>query len=194
MGCGFLLPTCSEIPTGERHSPGGEIFTAVRIFPHRRRKKRARYSGEESGTEPAFRKPRGTVMKGSERRLIVDRGFDVAMEMVIDAFLREGFTIEPVGAGDLRHRPESGDPLRYAVLEAWLPEAIFARRRTGRTGVPAFGCRIAVYELVGACTLVTAVSPGVDYPTLASVVPDLNDRMGSALKALTPAGASIVAA
>jgi hypothetical protein len=163
-------------------------------FSPRPWQKAARCGDAASGTEPAFCKPRRTVMKARERRLIVDRGFDVAIEMVIDAFLREGFTIEPAGAGDLRHHPESGDPLRYAVLEAWLPEAIFALPRTGGANAPPLGCKIAVYELVGACTLVTADSPSMDYPTLASVMPDLNDRMRSALRALMPAGASIVAA
>jgi hypothetical protein len=133
-------------------------------------------------------------MTAYERRLIVDRGFDGTVETVIDAFLREGFTITPVGAGDLRHQPACGDPLRYAVLEAWLPGAILVAPRSGTGRSALLSCKISVYELVGSCTLVTATAPGGDYATLASLAPGLNDHIGKALCALTHAGATIVAA
>jgi hypothetical protein len=129
-----------------------------------------------------------------ERRLIVDVGFDLAVENVIDTFLKEGFTIEPARAGNLSRHLTSEDSLRCAVLEALLPEAVFTFRRLGSETAPALGCRIIVYELRGACTLLTVSGPGVDYPTFAWLAPNLEDRIGSALRALTPHGAAVVAA
>ena len=71
-------------------------------------------------------------MTTNDRRLIVDHGFDCTVETVIDAFLREGFTVTPVGGGDLRQHSAVGDALRYAVLEATLPELAFAVGRSAR--------------------------------------------------------------
>jgi hypothetical protein len=119
---------------------------------------------------------------------MLDRGFDVTVEAVIAGFLCEGFTIRPLDGGDLRRDPLLGDPLRYAVLVASLPELGFAADRFGPAGNAILGCHITVYELVSSCTLVIAADPLADYPLLASLVPRLTDRVGSALSAI--AGAS----
>ena len=68
-------------------------------------------------------------MTTNDRRLIVDHSFDCTVETVIDAFLREGFTVTPVGGGDLRQHSAVGGALRYAVLEATLSELAFAVSR-----------------------------------------------------------------
>ena len=60
-------------------------------------------------------------MATNDRRLIVDQSFDCTVETVIDAFLREGFTVTPVGGGDLRQHSDVGDALQYAVLKATFP-------------------------------------------------------------------------
>jgi hypothetical protein len=133
-------------------------------------------------------------MNSNDRRLIVNHSFDCTVETVIDAFLREGFTIRPVGAGDLRQNSAPGDTLRYAVLEATLPELAFAAGRRRADFAPVLGCQIAVYELVGKCTMVTAASPVAGYPQLASLVPRLTDRLGSALWAITRTNAGTEAA
>jgi len=133
-------------------------------------------------------------MNTNDRRFIVDHSFDRTVETVIDAFLREGFTIRPVGAGDLRQHSAPGGALRYAVLDATLPELAFAAGRFLVDSAPVLGCQIAVYELVGKCTMVTAASPVADYPQLASLVPRLTVRLGSALCAITRAGARTEAA
>jgi hypothetical protein len=133
-------------------------------------------------------------MEAYERRLIVDRAFDRTVEAVIDAFLREGFTITPVDAGDLRHRPVSGEPLRFAVAEASLPGLLPVGPRAATGDSPLLGCKIAVYELVGSCTLVIATAPSLVYPTLASMAPGLRERINGALRTLTRAGTGIVAA
>jgi hypothetical protein len=96
-------------------------------------------------------------MDTHDMRLIVDRSFDCTVETVIDAFLREGFTIRPVGGGDLREHPTVSDVLRYAVLEATLPELGFAGRWLADF-TPVLSCQVGVYELVGKCTMVTATS------------------------------------
>jgi hypothetical protein len=133
-------------------------------------------------------------METYERRLIVDRAFDRTVETVFDAFLQEGFTIAPIEAGDLRRRPVCGEPLRYAVAEATLPTPLPTPLRRAAGDAPLLGCKIAVYELVGSCTLVIATAPCLDYPTFASMAPGLKDRIASALRTLTRAGSRIIAA
>jgi hypothetical protein len=133
-------------------------------------------------------------MRTHERRLIVERSFDRTVEAVIEAFLGEDFTIRPLGAGDLRHPPACGDPLRYAVLEGWPPEAEFPRGCSPAENPPWLSCKITVYELVGSCTLVTATPPGVDYSMFAALAPTLEDRLDKALNALSHRGVLIVAA
>ena len=133
-------------------------------------------------------------MTSNERRLIVDHSFDCTVETVIDAFLREGFLVTPVGGGDLRQHSAVGDALRYAVLEATLPELAndVGRRRADVT--PVLSCQVAVYELVGKCTMVTATSPIADRQEVALLVPRLTDRVGSALCTITRARACTQAA
>jgi hypothetical protein len=133
-------------------------------------------------------------MTTKDRRLILNHSFDCTVETVIDAFLREGFTIREVGAGDLRQHSAPGYALRYAVLEATLPELAFAAGRLRADLAPVLGCQVAVYELVGKCTMVTAASPLADYPQLASLVPRLTVRVASVLCAITRTSAGTEAA
>ena len=133
-------------------------------------------------------------MTTNDRRLIVDHGFDCTVETVIDAFLREGFTVTPVGGGDLRQQAAMGGALRYAVLEATLPEPAFDVGRRRADVMPVLSCQIAVYELVGKCTMVTATSPVAGRQELALLVPRLTDRVGSALCTITRAPAGTQAA
>ena len=128
-------------------------------------------------------------MSSEVRRLVLDQGFDRAVETVLSAFLTEGFAVEPVDGGDLHRRCAAADRLRYTLLEATLPELGFVPCRC-IGGLPAIlGCRIALFELTGSCTLVTASSPLARYPLLASLVPRLSDRVGSALRQVACQGA-----
>ncbi len=52
-------------------------------------------------------------MFSADRRLVLDRGFDRAVEIVLSAFLSEGFAVEPVDGGDLHQRCAAVDRLRY---------------------------------------------------------------------------------
>ena len=116
------------------------------------------------------------------------QGFDRAVETVLDAFLTEGFTVEPVDGGDLHQRCATA-PLRYAMLVATLPELSFAPG-PGLGGLPAIlSCRISLFELTATCTLVTVSNPVARYPLLASLVPRLTDRLGSALRLVAGQGA-----
>jgi hypothetical protein len=133
-------------------------------------------------------------MTTNDRRLIVDDGFDCTVETVIDAFLREGLTVTPVGGGDLRQHSAVGGALRYAVLEATLPELVFDVGRRRVDVRPVLSCQVAVYELVGKCTMVTATSPVADREELALLEPRLLDRVGSALCTITRARAGTQAA
>ena len=133
-------------------------------------------------------------MSTKDRRLILDQGFDHAVETVLSAFLAEGFTIEPVDGGDLHQRCASADRLRYALLKATLPELSFVPCGCGG-GLPAIlGCRISLFELTGSCTLVTASNPLARYPMLASLVPRLSERLGGAMHAAAARRASLEAA
>jgi hypothetical protein len=124
------------------------------------------------------------AMKTNERRLIVEHGFDCTVETVVDAFLREGFAIREVEAGDLRRHSTPSCALRYAVLEATIPELAVAARLRSECA-PLLGCEVAVYEVVGQCTMVTTASPLADYPPLAFLGRRLTDRVTSALCAVT---------
>ena len=133
-------------------------------------------------------------MSNADRRLVLDQGFDRAIETVLNAFLTEGFAVEPVDGGDLHRRCTAADRLRYALLEATLPELGLVPCRC-RGGLPAIlGCRIALFELTGTCTLVTASSPLSRYPLLATLVPRLSDRVGRALGQVASQGSSLEAA
>jgi hypothetical protein len=133
-------------------------------------------------------------MSATDRQLVLDQGFDRAVETVLNAFLTEGFTIEPVDGGDLHQRCASADRLRYARLEATLPELSFVPCGYGG-GLPAIlGCRISLFELTRTCTLVTASNPLARYPMLASLVPRLSERLGGALHTVSCRGSSLEAA
>jgi len=123
-------------------------------------------------------------MNIDEQRLILGRGFERTMETVLDAFLHEGFTVTPIDAGDLHHRshvcPHDGGSLRYALLEATVPELKASSPVAGAEELPA--CRVSVFELNGACTLVTAENTLVRYPLLESLARNAADRMGNALR------------
>ena len=133
-------------------------------------------------------------MNNDERRLIVGRGFERAMETVLDAFLHEGFTVTPIDAGDLHHRlhhrTDPGCSLRYALLEATLPE-LNASSVAVTTPLPA--CRVSVFELNGACTLVIAESALVRYPLLESLARGAADRIAGALRLIIRSGVSTAA-
>ena len=119
-------------------------------------------------------------MTGEERRIILDRGFDRTVDVVLDAFLQEGFRLNPVGAGDLR-RPASPRTQRYAMLDAILPELPFEPPT-------ALGCRVSIFELTAGCTLVTIARPAVGHPVPAAFVPRVAERVGHVVRMLLRTG------
>jgi hypothetical protein len=133
-------------------------------------------------------------MPTENRRLVLDEGFTRAVETVLEAFLSEGFTVMPIDGGDLHRRPLAGRPLRYALVEATLPELSFVPCGWA-AGLPAIlGCQVSLFELTASCTLVTASNPLTRYPLIASLVPRLSDRIGGALRHVARRGASLEAA
>ena len=154
------------------------------------------HCGFMGSNDPArkLRSPsRGQMLSTSDRRLVMDQGFDRAVETVLDAFLTEGFTVEPVDGGDLHQRCATA-PLRYALLVATLPELSCAPGPC-LGGLPAIlSCRISVFELTTTCTLVTVTNPMARYPMLASLVPRLTDRLAGALGLVAGRGAGLEAA
>ena len=133
-------------------------------------------------------------MTTDEQRLILDRGFERAMETVLGAFLREGFNVTPLDAGDLHHRDRLSTcggqsterSLRFARLEATLPELSIAALPVEAPAL--LGCRLTLFELTGSCTLLTAENPVTRYPLLASIVPRIADRVGRALRTVIGTG------
>jgi hypothetical protein len=147
-----------------------------------------------SGTEPARVDREVSAMNMEERRLVLDESFERAVAAVLDAFLREGFTVEARDAGDLHDHAFAGDRLRYALLEASLPELSFRPPDACAPRSALLGCRLSLFELTGSCTLITAENPLGRYPFLASLVPRLNERVSDALRLMLRRGTDFAAA
>jgi hypothetical protein len=131
-------------------------------------------------------------MTTGRRRLVLDRTFDQAIDTVLSAFLGEGFAIKLIEGGDLQERVSGR--LRYARLDATLPELRFVPGRP-KEGVPALlGCQISIFELAGSCTMITASSHLGRYPLLAALVPRLDDRVHGALSRVACQGSTLEAA
>jgi hypothetical protein len=130
----------------------------------------------------------------ADSRLVVDQDFDRTVEAVLDAFLNAGFSVAPIEGGDLHQNGKPGGRLRYALLEATLPELCFVRAACRREVPPILGCRISVYEVTGSCTIVTTSNPLTSYPLLASLVPRLSERTRAALGLVALHGAGLEAA
>ena len=131
-------------------------------------------------------------MTTGRRRLVLDRTFEQAIDSVLSAFLGEGFAIKLIEGGDLQERVSGR--LRYARLEARLPELRFVPSRRAE-GVPALlGCQISIFELAGSCTMITASSHLGRYPLLAALVPRLDNRVHGALTQVACQGSTLKAA
>jgi len=128
-----------------------------------------------------------------DRRLVLQERFELVIEKVVGAFLAEGFTVRPVDGGDLHHCATACDSLRFAVLETSLPELSSVAIGSRAVKPAILTCRIALFEMIGDCTLLTAASPVAEYPLLAAVVPRLYERVGRALRTVMQRGASAAA-
>jgi hypothetical protein len=126
-------------------------------------------------------------MDTNERHLILDRCYEHAIETVLDAFLGEGFTLNPIEAGDLHRHAVPAQPRRYAVLEATLPELSRCEAGPPTTSTP-LECRLSFFELAESCTLLTAEDPRVRYPSLVPLVCRFNERVADALRRVIRAG------
>jgi hypothetical protein len=123
-------------------------------------------------------------MSNHERRMVLDEGFERAVALVVEAFLREGFTVEALDAGDLHRLAAPGDQLRFAWLGASLLDREICPSAPAAPVPRCVGCRLCVYELTGSCTLVTAEHQGSSDPVLALHEPLLTERTASALRIL----------
>jgi hypothetical protein len=100
----------------------------------------------------------------SDERLVLDDSFERAVARVVDVCVREELTIRALNRGTLRRPSIHGSSLRYALLEASLPELPFDT--SGMPGPP--GCRLCLVELTGSRTLVTVERPLEPHPLLVS--------------------------
>jgi hypothetical protein len=119
-----------------------------------------------------------------QRRVVLDRSFESAIEAVLEALLCEGFTVDPVEAGDLHREARPGEPLRYALLEATPSDARDIGPEAGEAPKQ-FACRISVFELARRCTLVTAEPPRTHSPFFGRWMPRLVERLAAALDAVS---------
>ena len=92
--------------------------------------------------EPAFsRRQENPMISTADRCLVVDKGFDRTVETVLQAFLNAGFSVTPIEGGDLHQKRGPSGRLRYALLEATLPElcssgVVLARVSAGDSRLP----------------------------------------------------------
>jgi hypothetical protein len=120
-------------------------------------------------------------MTNQQRRIVLDRPFAEAAQLLLEAFAGQGFKLQSVDGGDLHEHTRPGVPLRYARLQALLPELTFvgARRQSH-----VLGCELSLFELAGCCTLVTIEGPLLHYPLLAALLPRMHARINAAMAAL----------
>jgi hypothetical protein len=134
-------------------------------------------------------------MKSSERRLVLDRSFDDAVDRVLDAFIREGFSVRSLDGGDLRRGRRSSSALRrYAQLDVVLPELASSCAALHVDDDAIVGCRIAIFELTDSSTLLTVENPTRRYAVLSNLAPEIDDRMARALRLVIHTNETINAA
>lgn len=173
------------LPYAPEILPKAGEFSPVRIV-------RGLFRDISSGTEPAYVHDEVTDMD-SEARLVLDEGFERAVARVVDAFVCEGFIVRALDRGTLSRPAFHGGVLRYALIEAVLPEAPGDGRGSDFTPSTESGCRLGLVELTGSCTLVTAERPLVPHPLLVSP-PRVAERVANALDLVMRRGSSLVAA
>jgi hypothetical protein len=114
--------------------------------------------------------------------MVLDREFDHTVDSVIGVFQSGGFLVEPVESGDLPNDARPGEPHRYALLHATLPELSFHIDDAGRASM--FGCRLSIYQLTVSRTLLTVDIRLLPYPSLSLLIPRVTSRMREALDRL----------
>jgi hypothetical protein len=133
-------------------------------------------------------------MATNERRLVLDRSFDETVDKVLDAFIREGFSVRSLDGGDLRGRSRAGAPRRYALLDMVLPDLTCFCSPVHADDSALVGCRLALFELTGCCTLLTAENPMMRYAVFSGLVPKVNERIAHALHLVATNAATLSAA
>ena len=123
-------------------------------------------------------------MRLEEWRMVLDREFDHAVDSVIGVFQAGGFQVAPIESGDFPNEARPGEPHRYTLLHATLPELSFQASDAGSASV--FGCRLSIYQLTASRTLLTVDIRLLPYPALTLLIPRVAKRMHEALARLTP--------
>ncbi len=131
-------------------------------------------------------------MNRSRTHVIVDRPFDRALWILVEAFVREGFVLKPADISTPfrrtgRHRR------RNVLLKVTCPDALSKRLRLDRD----VAVLIAVDEVADAQTSMTSTcvtSWSQPHPALAAVADALESRVRRALGVVSHPGVSRVAA
>ena len=131
-------------------------------------------------------------MSGCHRRVMVDGPFDKTLWLVIEALVRDGFTIKTTH-GDSPVRGSRGGSRRHILLEATHAQVTAEALKAGLSSSLLLRCRIAVYELSAKQTAIVvpdAVAPATCFPgwqkepVLAAAARDADHRITRTLEAV----------
>jgi hypothetical protein len=129
-------------------------------------------------------------MNGPRTRVIVDRPFDRALWLLVEAFLAEGCVLKPV---DISTPFRRTGRRRNVLLKVTCPDALSKRLRLNRD----VAVLIALDDVADAQTVVTSTSVtswSQPHPALAAVADALESRVQRALGIVSYPGVSRVAA
>jgi uncharacterized protein (DUF302 family) len=134
------------------------------------------------------------------RRLIVERPFDRTLWLVIEAFVREGFSMKSTDVTRMVRRIAHRDLRRYILLEATHPDLTWKALQLDLDAGVLVPCHIAIYELGDGQTVVTVADPleavtslrsyRETSPELAAVAEAIENRVARALGAISRGGPS----
>jgi signal transduction histidine kinase len=93
----------------------------------------------------------------TEAGLVLDEGFDWRVARVVGSFVCEGFTVRALDRGTLRRPAFHGGLLRYALLDAMLPDVPVDNRRPDPTLSTHSGCLLREQEALAQLGQLAAV-------------------------------------
>jgi hypothetical protein len=128
------------------------------------------------------------------RRLIVDRSCDLTLWVVVDSFIREGFTVTATDVRRAVRRIAEQDLRRYVLLHATHGDLTWQALKCDLDIGVLMTCQIAVYEMpdgrtgisVGDLMGPTSQSRAwqANHPTLAAIGRSLEEHVARALDAV----------
>jgi len=132
------------------------------------------------------------------RRLVVDRPFARTLWLVIEAFVREGFSVKSTDVAKMVRGMADRDLRRYILLEATHPDLTWKALKLDLDAGVLVPCHVAIYELGDGQTVVTVGDPleavtsltswRETNPELAAVAEAIEDRVAHAVGTISRGG------